>query len=200
VWVGLAAAAAAAVVGCGELGTELLPEEAASSASASGAGGASSSGSGEGGAGGDASGGAGGEGGAGGTACVPVVDPCGDATCGDVSDGCEMVSCGGCAAPKMCHMGACCELKTSCEKVCGPQDDGCGGTLACDDVCGAGAPMTCAGGACACADASDSPFGKNLCTDQGKKPYYCGASPTPDTPEGCVMTGLAFPMQLWCCP
>jgi hypothetical protein len=62
--------------------------------------------------------------------------------------------------------------------------------------------MTCVGGACACADASGSFVAVNICSKQAvTKPFYCGASPNPDAPEGCVASGSDFIMgEVWCCP
>jgi hypothetical protein len=116
------------------------------------------------------------------------------------------VTCGSCTAPEVCSMEKkCCTPKTSCDGLCGPQDDTCGGTLQCDDICGAGDPnLKCEQGACKCTDAMGSPFydfAVQTCMKQGGgAPFYCGMSQSPDVPAGCTMTGQQLPDgMVWCC-
>jgi len=119
----------------------------------------------------------------GGGGCIPKV--CADfpaGTCGPQSDGCggtTKESCGECVAPEICGGGGpskCgvadtgCKPKTCAElgANCGPQGDGCGGTITSCGTCTA--PETCGGGG---------------------TPSVCGKPPTPTcTPKTCTEMGL----------
>lgn len=156
---------------------------------------------------------------AGGTggACVPAANPCGEASCGTVDDGCgTQVTCGMCGAGQVCKAdGQCCTPKTCADypKACknAVEDDGCGSTIQCGDaICGDGLWMSCKSGACGCLAAVNWPPGEDaaqqLCdaflgTDSVA--YYCGADTT-EAPDNCYFAGaqvLAAENQpwLWCC-
>jgi hypothetical protein len=100
------------------------------------------------------------------------------ASCGEVSDGCKLISCGGCTSPAACSLAHQCSCTPTqacpADGGCVMLDDGCGQTLQCghcgicmpdcagkacgaDDGCGGNCktgscpgPQTCLGGTCAC--------------------------------------------------
>jgi hypothetical protein len=87
------------------------------------------------------------------------------ASCGEVSDGCKLISCGGCTTPEACtltHQCSCtptqaCPADGGCVAI----DDGCGQTLQCGR-CGVCTP-DCAGKACGADDGCGSPCQTGSC-------------------------------------
>ena len=126
-------------------------------------------------------------------ACVPNNDACAGKNCGSVVNNCgQMVSCGNCTAPQTCNgggtSGMCGCTKKTCTGLCGPQPDGCGGTLQCPACC---VPKTTCS-ATDCGMVSNNCGGMLSC----KAPKTCAASDCGKT----IDTGCGTTVNCPACP